>query len=205
MQVFLDDIAIEVDQPTLAAALRAGVQRAQGLGRLVVEVQGDGRVLGQEALVSPSKERDEYGEVRIMTASPGLLVRSTLSDATEALVLVEADQAEAAGQIQRGELVEARKTLERAVQTWQAIMTALAHSAELLSLDLGKMTVGEGGPSVGMCINQLIEQLKAMVVALSREDWSTLADSLEFDMAEQARTWKGVLACVMASVQAEEA
>ncbi|MBX3364227.1 MAG: hypothetical protein KF866_05615 [Phycisphaeraceae bacterium] len=193
MQVYLDDVPLDIAEPSLAAALREAVLRAQGQGRMVVEVKGDGRLLGEAELAQPSRDTGGYGELRITSAEPRALVCITLRDAAEALDGVEADQTEAALLIQSGKLDEARALFERAVQTWQAIMTALAHGAELLQLDLARLAPASGGPSVGQRLSELIDRLKLLVVAMTREDWSSLADALEFDMRDQADAWKSML------------
>ena len=191
MKTFLDDQPVEVDRPTLAAAISAGVARAEGSGRIVVEIHADGRRLGDDELDPPSDEEAGLGEVRLVSAEPRSLVRVTLFDAADALEQIAGDHVEAARLIHQGELPAALERLGFIVQVWQAVRDAVEKGPALLGVGLDSLDLGDADlPGSATDLAADLERLKS---GLARQDWSEVGDLLEFDLVEQASRWRGLL------------
>jgi hypothetical protein len=197
MQAYLDSVPFIVARPTVQAALEEAVRRAQGAGRIIIEVKCDGRVLSEAELEFPSDHPGRYAEVHCLSANPRAMVREVLLDAREALEGVAGAQADAARAIQTGNLVEARTLLEGVVSTWQAVVAALSRGSALVGLDLDALRAADGEPSAGVLARSLAARLRSLTGALVREDWSALADEIELDLGEQATRWRALLARVV--------
>jgi len=191
MKTYLDDKPVEPDRPTLAAAISAGVARAEDAGRIVVEVHADGRRLADDELDAPSDEQSGLGEVRMVSAEPRSLVRVTLLDAADALEQIAGDQVDAAQHVHKGELPEALERLGFIVQVWQAVRDAVDKGPALLGVALDAIDLE--GADIQASAAELATQLEQLKVALARQDWSEVADLLEFDLVEQAARWRGLL------------
>jgi hypothetical protein len=110
-------------------------------GRIVVEVKGDGIVLTGDQLTTPSEAEGGYGTLDMVSADPKVLVRQTVLDAVEALESVRHEQARAMEQVQTGDVGSALTTLQGAFVTWQAARDVVSRGAQLLSIDLERITL----------------------------------------------------------------
>jgi len=204
MQVFLDDRALSPAHPTLASALRAGVDEAQRAGRVVVEAFVDGQPIADSVLENPPEEA--WGaEMRLTSVEPRSLVRVTLMDAAEALDAAAADQQTCAELIQSGRVDESLAPLSTAVQTWQAVREAVEKGAALMRMPLDSMTSPGGATGTDRLVDligALTSRLEEVKRSLAAQDWSSLADVMAYDMAEQATRWKEVLGTLAEELKA---
>jgi hypothetical protein len=193
MRAFLDDQSLTTDRPTLAAALRAAAQQAQRQGRVVVEVTIDGQPAGDELLDHPPDE-PTAAEVRLVSIDPRQLVRETLGDCVEALSAANDDQLGAAELIQTARMDEALEPLGCAMGTWQAVRDALERSLALLRSEAVQVDPRMDAAQIEALVSGLAVRLEEIRAALSREDWSALADVLAYDMPGEVEHWKLALA-----------
>jgi hypothetical protein len=192
MQVYLDGQALAVERATLASGLRAASEAAQKRGRVVVEVYVDGNLVSDTILSDPP---DEVlgAEMRMVSVEPRLLVRETLLDAAEALDKAGQEQTDAADEIQCGRVEGAMPLLQSAILKWQAVRDAVEKSASLLEIPLDSRIAGPGDRNLGQVVEGLATSLTEVRRTLESEDWSGLADLLAYDMAEQVKSWQGML------------
>jgi hypothetical protein len=193
MQVFLDGQRLNLERPTMASALRAGSDEAEKRGRVVVEVYVDGTMVSDTILSDPP-DQALGDEMRLVSVEPKMLVRETLLDAADALDKAQQEQTDAAEEIQCGRVEAAMPLLQNAVQKWQAVRDALEKSASLWDIPLSSEVSGVSGPR---SLNDVVDALAASLTDIRRcleaEDWSGLADHLAYDMADQVRSWQGML------------
>lgn len=206
MNVILDGQPLEFSgAQTLAGAMRAAGEAAGARGRVIVEVYVDGEAAGDAVLERPP-EVEVGGEVRMVSVEPRALVRVTLMDAADALEAARKSQRASAELIQKGSVEEALKPLAEAIRTWQTVRDALEKSAGILGITIGELgprgamlpaaTIGGAGPSPGFdaMITDLAVRLSEIKRSLAGQDWSALADVLEYEMGEQTDRWKSALA-----------
>lgn len=193
MQAFLDDVALELERPTILAAFQAAAESVAESGRVIVEASGDGAPLPEEYLGEPPDDAAGFAELRFVSAEPVAMVRSVLGDAVGALDEASADQQAAAESIQSGQLEAGREAFERVTALWQAVLLAVQRGAMLIDLDLMEVSLGEPPTPLIDEIETLGGVLGALIDQFSNEDWSAVADTIEIDLAELTDRWKGLL------------
>jgi hypothetical protein len=191
MRVFLDEQPIQVDQPTLAAALSAGRAAADARSRVIVEVKLDGRPVSGPELDEPSQAPQPGSEVRLLTAEPRALVRTTLLDVADLLPQAREMQGQAARKFQAGQFQEAFADLTEALSVWDTVRQVVEQGPSLLGLSV--MDLKLGGESMVTRVEGLSVRLGAVRSALTSQDWSTLADCLEGDLDAAAEDWATLL------------
>jgi hypothetical protein len=189
MRAFLDDRPLTLDRPTMAAAIRAGVDAAGALGRVVVEVSLDGEPVGDAVLQNPP-ETSPGAELRLTSIDPRALVADTLRDAGAALDAVREEQRHAADLIWAARLDEALAPLSTCVQTWNGVRDAVGKSVAMLGADF-EARAGEAG--LGAAAQSLAGHLGELRRCLEAQDWSGLSDCLAFDLTREAAAWCDLL------------
>jgi len=187
MKAFLDQKQIDVQRPTLAAALAAGAAEAERQGRIVVEVRADGRSVTGDELESPS-DTEGAAEISMVTAEPRALVSVTLGDAAEALDQARPTHSRAAELVQQGQLADAIGAMETVLGAWGAARAALDQGSLVLGQDLA-----DGIEGAKQEIDGLASQLAELQRALADQDWSSVADVLAYELEPRAGAWSGLL------------
>jgi len=193
MIVYLDGERIEPDRDTLRGAFESAIKQADASGRIVVEIHADGEPIPDEFIADPPESASGFTELRFVSAEPRSMVRTLLLDAADALDTVKSDQQSAAEAIQGGRLDDARKTLERAVGVWSAVITGVHQGSSMVGLDLESVSAGNPPMPYAQHVEQLENELRAVVRMISDEDWSSLSDSLEDELTELTERWRELL------------
>jgi hypothetical protein len=188
MKVFLDGQPLPTDRATIACALRQAVDAAAARGRIIIEATAGGEPLPEHALETPPEERYD-GELRFVSVEPRAMVRVTLQDAGDALDQARDAQSRCAKLIQSGKTDESLAPLGQAIGTWQLVRDAVEKSMAILG---GGSAPAPSGLSD--LVNELGGRLEEVKRSLGMQDWSALADTLAYDMDEQAGKWKDMLA-----------
>lgn len=203
MRVFLDDVVIEPAPPTpttFASALAAAKASAERSGRVIVDVQLDGQPVGDAAFLESGQTSDLRGsELRCISAEPIVLVRSTLQEVASLLPSARAAQNNVAELIHAGRLEPAMNKLAEALATWSGVHQAVSSGASLLNIDLDNVQVPaarDGQISLASSIQSLAASLTEIKRTITAQDWAGLADSMSYDMNEQADVWERVLPVV---------
>lgn len=191
VQVFLDGDPIEVQGASLAAALACGSSLAAERGRVVIEVHADGSLM-DEASLGACGSTDHVQQLRLTSADPYLLVQATLDDAAGALQQLARDQTSAARMVHQDRLQDAVSSLQQVFQTWQTVKDVAERASGLLNDNLLAVPVeSASGTLLGDTLStELLVRLRAVKTALSRDDWSRLADVLSHELVELAGKWE---------------
>ena len=190
MKATLDGQDLELDRPSLAAALEAGASHARDHGRIVIEVLVDGQMLEGEALDQASDEPLPSGHVEMTTANPASLVRVTLFDAADAMEVSKDEHALCAEMIHRGDVSEAMGALAQVLATWQAVREAIIQGGAAVGQPLNAFA-GQG--ALDERTEALSRQLDALKRAVADDDLVTVADLLEEDLYAEAGLWADTL------------
>lgn len=187
MRVLLDDRELAVDRPSLAGALEAGLAQAEADGRVLIEAKLDGVAIPDDQLANPTDAPLDGDELRLVSANPHALVRTSLFDARDALDDALERQTRAADLILTGQSSDALGALAEALEIWQAVRDVVAHGSELIEQTLGS------GASFEDDVRRLSELLTAIKHCLNAQDWAALADLLAYDLGDQGENWKLLL------------
>ncbi len=202
MRVLLDDEQLEVNEPTVAAALTAGVERAGERGRVIIEVLVNDRVLNDEELAEPSDQLMVGSCIELKSASPGFVVVQAMHDSIAYLERVRSVQVQASELIQSGQLSESVEQMGQIVGIWQTVQVAASESIQLLEFDLTSVQVDESGTAANEVLAELTDKLAQLKQGLISKDWSSVSDILEYDLDEQIDRFSGVLGAI--AKQAEQ-
>lgn len=195
MNVLLDGERVMIARPTLAAALAAGVAKAEASGRIIITAAADGQPLTEEELTSPSDEETGLAEVTLTTAEPRTLVRVTLFDAADVMETLAAEQKEVGVLIQAGKVAEASKQLAQVFGAWQSVCDVVAQSSEVLGRDLSTLTLRDGEESitVGGQLAATMGTLGGVRDAIRAGDWAALGDAMTYELPPLAGQWRRTL------------
>ena len=190
MRVTMDGQTISEDAAGIAQALELARQKADELGRLVIEVLADGQPAA-DLLDRLPQDPAGVAELGVTTADKSLFLRETLFDARDALERTRQDQRQAAALIDAGELAQALGSLRTIVEGWQLVRSVLDQSATLCGLGLHQLRAADTtGDEV---VNALATDLLALRDAVAREDWSALSDVLACDLDARAEQWLAMI------------
>jgi hypothetical protein len=202
MKAFLDDQPIELASASLADAVRRGAAMAEIKGRIVIQAEADGAAISDERLASLPDDSGGVSELRMRTADPSSMVRVALMDAAEMLDRVGTHQEAGAKRLHAGDIGGAMEEVSAAVGVWQLVRDVFEKSCAVLRLDPEQMELAvherSGGPDlrsvrVSEKTAELAATLGRLKESLEAQDWSALADTLEYDLGEQAKDWVTLL------------
>ena len=187
MRVTLDEQHVEIARPTIAEGLRRGIALAEDRGRVVIEATLDGCPLSEDQLAEPPDTDMPGSELRLVSANPRALVRTTLYDTADALSESVARHRRAAELIESGRTDEAMDDLSEALSVWQAARDVVDQGGELLG---EPFAASHAGAPLAQNIARLAQCLSEVKRCLAVQDWAALSDVLAFDMEELAQSWK---------------
>jgi hypothetical protein len=190
MHAFLDGQPLSLPRPTMAAAIRAGVDAASAAGRVVVEVALDGAPVGEAILQAPP-EAALGSELRLTSIDPRALVADTLQNAMAALDAVQMDQKHASDLIWASRLDEALAPLSACVQAWNGVRDAVGKSVAMLGPAFESEAARAGLTPAAQSLAGDLGELRR---CLEAQDWSGLSDCLGIDLTRQAAAWRDMLA-----------
>jgi len=195
MRVIFDDAELLSDAATLEQGLRAGTERAEALGRLIVDVVADGEPLPGELLDDPASHAGSFAELRMTSAEPAAFLRVTLMEAADALEQARAEQMVAADHIDQGRAPDAFQALGVALGVWDAVRDLVQRVSQLLGFDLTEASVVVNGEEIRVdeSVASLSRQLEEVRRCVAAEDLSGLADALRYDLSEEAGRWRFLL------------
>ena len=191
MPVFVDDMPVDLASVDLAAVLESAKSQLRDSGRIVVNVLLDGLALDGEELSRRLTESVGGREVRLYTADPRDLSRSTLEMLLAEFDEVVRHQNEVADLISRDETSEAMTRLVDVMEKWRQSQEALRNVAGVVGIDLNDLDV-EGDPAIRI-IEQVIERLKTVRDTIEARDFVGLADVLSYEGPRLVERWQKLI------------
>jgi hypothetical protein len=191
MRVWIDSTELE-QSDNISAALDQAREHSEQSGRLIVDIMADGNPIADELLDNPPSDHDAgISELRLTTTDPIAFLTETLHSARETLTLVREDQGTTADQLRTGELQPAVELLTSVLTGWQAVRDIVEQCAALGGVDI--TTLKFANTDADTCIQKLGTTLGEVRSTLTNQDWSSLGDSIEYDLDEQAEQWDAML------------
>lgn len=198
MVIYLDGQQVQLGGEDLATVLGAAKQQLADSGRVIVEVAVDGKTLTDDELGSQVHRAVGSGELRLYTANPNDLVRSTLELLLGQLDKARQYQSDAAERLHRDERNEAMSLISRAMDVWLQTQQAVVHSVSMTDIDIETMDVD--GLLGKVLIDQLIDQLKSLRDMIEFGDSVALADALAYEWPQIADRWQKLLLKIIEQV-----
>ncbi len=190
MRLWIDSIELEASS-SISDALDTAREHSEQSGRLIIDILADGQPIDDALLENPPSDTAGIGELRLTTTDPVAFLTETLHSARETITLVREDQGTAADHLRTGQLEPAVESLTAVLTGWQAVRDVVGQSAALAEIDLGAITFA--GTTADACIAKLGQTLGEIRTNLTSQDWSSLGDTIEYDLDEQAQQWDEML------------
>ncbi len=204
MRLFLDNDVIFTPRESLALALKTGVEEAERRGRIIIEVQGDGRPLTDELLTSPPDHASGIRELRLVSADPKLLVAETLMQAADSLRMARQHQTAASDRFLSNDVDAALDEVKGAFGVWQAVRDAFEKSAQVLGAHLLDVSFDAGNGQTRNArddVNALTMSLREVRDAMEAQDWSALADAMEYGLSGVVDRWEVMLTAIARAIR----
>lgn len=198
MAVFLDDEPLEVSGGDLAAVLEAAQRRLKPEGRIVVEVQWEGRTLDSDQLRAHRHQPVEGVEVRLYSAEPGELALEALDQLRERLEASGQSLEQAAEAFQSDRPDEGMRLLAQGLDIWQRLPQAIMQVAELLGIDLAKL---DPAVDVAAATEELAERLRLLRDQVQVQDTLALADTLAYEWPGIVEKWQGFIEQIIRQIE----
>ena len=201
MKIILDDAPLTETPATLAEAIAAAAARAAGMQRVIVDILVDGRAVSADELDDASAMAHECAELRLTTAEPRAFGRVTMQAAADALGDARESQQRAAELFEAGNAGEAFRSLDSALNLWQAARQSLDQGAQLVGLDLTALPL-EHPDVLPEAISRLSAALEEVRRSVTAQDWAGLSDVLLYDLDDLVGEWQKLLRDVAGHVAA---
>lgn len=201
MRVTMDGIDLTLERPTLAAAIAAGAEHAEGAGRIVLEIKADGVALTERDIESAPDTPGTFKVIELVTASRAALAREVLEAAAGALDDLVTGQRHVAAQILATKLEMAVVSLQEILGVWQHVREALDQICAVMGADLAELAAPSGrGAEVPVLVARLTAGLSEIRRCVGAQDWSTLADVLNDEMGDLAIAWRELVRGISGSM-----
>ncbi|MCX5660419.1 MAG: hypothetical protein NTW19_11950 [Planctomycetota bacterium] len=191
MAIYLDGGQVTLQGGDLAEVLAAARERVGKAGRMIVEVELDGKQLVGAELEAAMSAPVEKAELRLITAEPRELALAALQQVRGRLDDARDRQSAAADLLQKDRPTEAVKEIGLAMEAWQETQQAISFANALLDIDLTQREF-EGAPASEVT-NGLIDRLKSLRDLIEGRDTVGLADSLQYEWSETAEQWQRLI------------
>jgi len=199
MEIFIDGHPVDLACRDLDGALDAAAKHLSPRGRIVVEVEADGRDLVGEDLEHERAAGAAPACLNLLSADPRDLVEVALEEVRQGLVEAQRLQVEAAELLQKDNLPAAMENIGEAVDHWQDLQKVVVQAGSLLANDIGMIRVGE--VSVEETVVALAERLKDLRMLLGAGDTVAVADELMYVWPDLCERWDQTLAAIIEVVQ----
>jgi len=190
MQLWIDDIQLDTAD-NLEAAFELARKHSEASNRLIIDIQADGHPIDDALLDEPPTDTAGIAKLRLTTTDHKAFLTETIHSAKDALDLTGEDQQTAADQIRSGELEEAIESLQSVLEGWHAVRDVVGQSAALAEIDIDTLAFAD--TTGAACVDNLSKALAEVRTALSKQDWASLGDAIEYDLAEQISSWHALL------------
>lgn len=195
MPIYLDDQPVQLSGVDLASVLDSAADHLRASGRIVVEVTLDGEPLVDEQLESRRHDAVGDGELRLYSANPRDLSRTTLEAVLGRLDAVAQRQREAADLISSDQQNEAMTALTQAIEGWQQSQQVVIQTASLTATDLSTLDI-DGAPAQAV-IEQVITMLQVVRDTIEARDMVGLADTLAYEGPALIEQWQKLVTALI--------
>jgi hypothetical protein len=168
------------------------------VGELLAHVQKENRLVVRMLIDGQEPDRKRIGSIRksqidgrtifIETADPQKLAGDCLSEVSTQLEQAERMQSDAAKLLEKNSCALAMEKLAGCFSTWQHAEESVLKIAQLLRLDLGKVSVGE--TTLRELFSGFTRHLRKIRTALDTRDFKKLAHILTAETQECGQQWR---------------
>ncbi len=188
MRIVLDDHELDEVSGGAAEALESARLACESQGRIITDVFLDDRRLDGPDLDDLARDNPAGTVLRCTSTDPLNLVAETFEYAAEALRQVSASHDAIAEHFQAGRFAEGLSELQEALSLWNSVRQGVEQGCLLIGLDIEQWRSEE--PAVAKALNSLADRLEEIRRSISSQDWSSLADTLGYEMQPVVDDWQ---------------
>ncbi len=199
MAIHLDDKPVKLTVATLDELLIAAKAMLADRGRMVVEVQRDGRTLSAKEIEAHRKRSLGQVDWALRSALPGELAVTTLREVKDLLTEARQKQEQAAGDFQADNAADAMRGLGEALEVWHQAPQAILDATNLMRLASDEVTVA--GQNVQTLSAALVDQLRDLRQLVQDGDTVALADALGYEWPEITQRWQSLIDALIVKIE----
>ena len=169
--------------------------------RLVVNMLIDGEEPDLEHMGDVKRSPLNGHTLFIETAEPRQMAMEVLEEVDQQLDEADRLKGEAVDLLQRNAAVRAMERLSGCFSTWQHAQESLAKTAQLLRIDLARISVD--GRSLNTVVGEFSEQLKLIKSCLEDRDYVTLCDILTYETTATSQSWRAALKAMTSVIRGD--
>jgi hypothetical protein len=167
--------------------------------RLVVHVLIDGQEPDLDRIAAVCSKPLMGHTLFIETAQPKQLALEVLGEVEKQLDEAERLKNDAVQLLQSNQQTKAMEKLAGCFSTWQHAQESIQKTAQLLRVDLARVTVAEK-PLTDL-LQTFTGQLQQIKSALENRDFVTLGDILTYETTETSNQWRAAIGALRAVIQ----
>lgn len=156
--------------------------------RLVVHLLIDGQEPDLDRMVLVRQSPIRGHTLYIETAEPREMAMDVLDEVEQHLYEADRLRGEACDLMQGGQAVKALERLSGCLSTWQAAQESVLKTAQLLRIDLSRITVD--GRTLLDVLTEFTDHLRQIRSALESRDFVTVGDILLYEMTQTNTLWR---------------
>ena len=176
---------------TVGEAYEASLDPVNRMGRTVLDLRLDGKVIATEQrVVFFEKSVDEFDEMVLETVNTLELVRAAVVEARKHLTPCREALQSAQALLADGHHVRALQTLKPTLDVWMGVCEAVTKAAILLGIDLAGPIVNDLSiEGAQMLIVAVLERTRAI---FDGKDWRGLGDLSEHELLPLVASWESI-------------
>lgn len=129
--------------------------------------------------------------VFIETSAPREIALEVLTELERQMDIAEVSRSEAIAHLSRNEPNKALQKLSGCFTTWQTGQESVQKVAQLLRIDLDK--IRNDHQTLSHTLDAFAGQLRTIRQSLEDRDYVTLSDTLEYEVTDSIRQWRGAV------------
>jgi hypothetical protein len=197
MSVTVDDEPLATDSMGFKTVGQVLTHLQRG-NRLVVNLLIDGHAPDLSVMPQLRGSPLNGHTVYIETVEPRAMALGVIDDVQEQLSETDAMREQSVDLLSKNQVGKAMEKLSGCFSVWHAAQEAVQKVAQLLRLDLDRVSVGSA--SLASVMADFAEQLRQIRGAIERRDFVTLSDILSYEADQTSNRWRDALLAVRATV-----
>jgi hypothetical protein len=199
MPVYLDDQPVNLRADSLGGILDAAARELGKRGRIVAQVELNGRVLEDAELSANQALNIGAKDLRLLSADPKELVLASIPQVCAELAGLPAMQGKIAQLLQQDHRRQAMAKLPEVLAVWQRAQQLLGFAMTLLGDAAADIEVD--GQGAEQAVAALADQLRSVRELIEAGDAVAMADALAYEWPATAERWGRLLQAMARSIE----
>jgi hypothetical protein len=199
-------MSVTIDHETLSAddlgykTIGQVLSHVHTRNRLVINLLVDGEEPDLDRMADVKRSPLNGHTLFIETAEPREMAMEVLGEVESQLAEADRLKGEAVDLLHRNAAVRAMERLSGCFSTWQHAQESLLKTAQLLRIDLTRITIE--GRTLADVMGEFAGQLREVKQAMESRDFVSLSDVLTYEMTRTSEQWREALGAMRGAIAA---